>query len=208
MTPILTAANVAFEHIIRYPYIEIEEEAATFITGESGCGKSTLLRLLNGTLSPTEGIIKYCGIDTADIDALHLRKEILLVSQSVYLFEQTIRENFIQYYQYREQTVPDDDTIRLYLQLCCGDFPLDTICTTMSGGERQRVYLAIFLSFQPRVLLLDEPTAALDSKNALLMLERVKKHCRSKHITLIIVSHDLNLAARLGDHIITLDRRS
>ena len=148
---------------IRYPDMTIYENKITFLTGPSGCGKSTLFRIFNGTLDPEEGTLFYRGQDIRGLDSLTHRREVSLVSQSVFLFPGTIRENFRQFYQFRELPEPDPDRIRFFLELCCLTADPDTDCTTFSGGEKQRVYLAIFLSFEPRVVLLDEPTSALDT---------------------------------------------
>jgi putative ABC transport system ATP-binding protein len=198
--------HVNFENLIDYPDIEIESGRITFICGSSGCGKSTLLRLLNGTVSPRRGEIFFDGRSINEFDTVSLRKEMLLVNQTVYLFDMTIKENFEEFYRYREMPVPDDEAARSFLSLCCADFPLDMSCTSMSGGERQRVYIAIYLSFLPKVLMLDEPTSALDSKTADLMMENLVSYCKENSITMIVVSHDRSLADRFADKTVVLER--
>jgi len=95
---IISVSQVVFQSIIRYPDIKIAKGKTTFIHGQSGCGKSTLLKLINGTISPDSGEILYNDNNIENIDTIRLRREILLVSQSVYLFTGTIEENFIKYY--------------------------------------------------------------------------------------------------------------
>ncbi len=197
--------HVNFENLIDYPDIEIESGRITFICGRSGCGKSTLLRLLNGTVSPQGGGIFFDGRNIDDFDTVALRKELLLVGQTVYLFDSTIKENFEEFWRYRELPVPSDEEIRSFLSICCADFPLDMSCTSMSGGERQRVYIAIYLSFMPKVLMLDEPTSALDLKTSVLMMENLVSYCKENRITMIVVSHDKALAERFADKIIVLE---
>jgi len=197
--------GVKFLDIITYPDLEIAEGGATFLCGESGSGKSTLLRLLNGTLSKAAGHIHYREKDIEICETIALRREVLLAGQSVYLFDKTIRENFEEYYAYRDLKPPDEWTIRAYLDLCLATFPLDSMCNLLSGGERQRVFLAILLSLEPKVLMLDEPTSALDDKTADGLMERIKSHCREQNVTLIVVSHDKTLAMRYADHTITLE---
>ena len=204
---ILSAKGVHFKDMIQYPELAIEEGAVTFITGESGSGKTTLLRLFNGIASPAAGEILYHGVNINDLDTVKLRREVLLVNQTIYLFDKTIRENFAEFYRYRDMSVPDDKEIKPYLSLCCADFPLDTVCTTMSGGERHRIYIAICLSLIPKVLMLDEPTSALDAQNASSVMSNVTGFCREKQITLLVVSHDRQLAAKFGDKVITLKGR-
>jgi putative ABC transport system ATP-binding protein len=204
---VFTTENVNFLDIIKYPYIEIDENSATFINGGSGCGKSTLLKLFNGTVSPLSGEIFYNGENIKSIDPTELRKQVLLCGQSVFLFDTDIRENFRQFNEYRALPAPDDDTIRKYLSLCSADFPLDNACASMSGGERQRIYTAVFLSFMPRVLMLDEPTSALDTQNAGIMLGNVKSFCKDNGMTLIVVSHDSELTTRFADSVVFLEGR-
>lgn len=178
---------------IRYPDMTIEENRITFLMGPSGCGKSTLFRILNGTLNPEEGLLFYRGQDIRELDSLTHRREVSLVSQSVFLFPGTIRENFRQFYQFRELPEPDSDKIRFFLELCCLTADPDTDCTTFSGGEKQRVYLAVFLSFGPRVVLLDEPTSALDTATSRYLLKNLASYVKQEEISLILISHDPGL---------------
>jgi len=203
---IISANQVVFQSIIRYPDIKIAKGETTFIHGPSGCGKSTLLKLINGTISPDRGEILYNDNNIENIDTIKLRREILLVSQSVYLFTGTIEENFIKYYEYRDHDVLPKEDMEKFLKLCSADFPLETRCETMSGGERQRVYIAIFLSFMPKILMLDEPTSALDNISSDAMMKNIIDFSNDNEMTIIVVSHYLPLAEKYGDNIIALER--
>ncbi|ABX41474.1 ABC transporter ATP-binding protein [Lachnoclostridium phytofermentans] len=201
---LFTIENVNYKNIIRYPNIEIPEGGATFICGESGSGKSTLLKLLNGVISPTDGKINYLDKNIEDYDPITLRREVLLISQSVYLFDMSIKDNFNEYYAYRDLENISEEEMKNYLDICSVHLPLDSMCSVMSGGERQRVFNAINLSFQSKVLMLDEPTSALDYKNANALLENVKSFCKRKEKTLLVVSHDRAIANKFADNIINL----
>ena len=192
--------------MIRYPNIKIAKGKTTFIHGPSGCGKSTLLKLINGTTSPDSGEIFYKGNNIENIDTIDLRREILLVAQSVFLFTGTIEENFKKYYEYRDRDLPTKETMEKFLKICSAEFSLETRCETMSGGERQRVYIAIFLSFMPDVLMLDEPTSALDNTSSDIMMSNIKNFTKDNEMTTIVVSHYLTLAEKYGDEIIALER--
>ena len=192
--------NLCFNNKIQYDDITIPKGEITFISGESGMGKSTLLKLFNGVLTPSRGRILYEGRDIIELDTITLRKEISLVSQEVFLFDSTIKDNFKQFYEYRDQTPPTDDQIRKFLTLCSISFPLDKDCTTMSGGERQRVYIAIFLSFLPNAVMLDEPTSALDDKNSDIVMGNIIMFCKKNNISVIVVSHDKVLADRYAEN--------
>ena len=204
METIIYTEDLCFRNIIRYPDISITSSGANFITGPSGCGKSTLLRLFNKTASPTSGRIMYQDSNIAQLDAITLRKEILLISQSIYLFEDSIAGNFYKYYEYRKLPPPSEDTMNQYLELCAAPFPVQMNCTNMSGGERQRVYLAIFLSFHPKVLLLDEPTSALDPTASNMVIGNMKDFCAENGISLAVVSHDEALCRQFADYHISL----
>ena len=203
---IISASQVVFQSMIRYPNIKIAKGKTTFIHGPSGCGKSTLLKLINGTTSPDSGEIFYRGNNIENIDTIDLRREILLVAQSVFLFTGTIEENFKKYYEYRDRDLPTKETMEKFLKICSAEFPLETRCETMSGGERQRVYIAIFLSFMPDVLMLDEPTSALDNTSSDIMMSNIKNFSKDNEMTTIVVSHYLTLAEKYGDEIIALER--
>ena len=203
---IISANQVVFQSMIRYPNIKIAKGKTTFIHGPSGCGKSTLLKLINGTTSPDSGEIFYKGNNIENIDTIDLRREILLVAQSVFLFTGTIEENFKKYYEYRDRDLPTKETMEKFLKICSAEFSLETRCETMSGGERQRVYIAIFLSFMPDVLMLDEPTSALDNTSSDIMMSNIKNFTKDNEMTTIVVSHYLTLAEKYGDEIIALER--
>lgn len=202
---LFTIKNVKFMNKITYPAMEIKEDKVTFIRGKSGTGKSTLLKLLNGTVSFAEGEISYGDQPLQEQDNIALRREVLLVAQQVFLFDDTIVNNFSTFYEYRKQQAPDVEEIRRYLQLCQADFPLEANCREMSGGERQRIFMAICLSFLPRVIMLDEPTSALDDTTSVKFMESVTGFCREKKITLLVVTHDTSLAETFADEVIDLD---
>jgi len=195
-----------FGGILEYPYMKINAEDITFIQGASGAGKSTLLKLLNASLSPEEGKIFYQGKDIQEMDTIELRKEVILIGQNVYLFDETIRENFRKYYAYRDLSAPDDETITKYLKLCHADFKLDDSCVSMSGGERQRIYIAICISFMPKVIMMDEPTSALDTTTARKLLDNLTGFCKENGIAMIVVSHDQQLSESYADEVLTIER--
>lgn len=203
---IFETKNLVFQDKIHYEDIRIPENKVNFIVGRSGSGKSTLLRMLNATLYPSNGEIFYKGTNLIELDTIELRKEVSLISQSVYLFDGNIKDNFKEFYDYRNITLPDEEVMREYLDMCCISFPLDKDCTTMSGGERQRVYIAIFLSFLPKVLMMDEPTSALDKESGHSVIENVLNFCKEKGITVIIISHDGSLTKEFAENIIRIGK--
>jgi putative ABC transport system ATP-binding protein len=196
--------DLVFNDSIHFPNINIPKNKVTFIIGKSGAGKTTLLKMFNGTLTQSNGDIFYNNKNTLDIETIKLRKEVSLTSQAVFLFDGTIRENFHEFYNYRQEKTPDDDKIKLFLNISCLDFSLAKECSEMSGGEKQRLYIAIFLSFKPKVIMLDEPTSALDEENAHEIIKNILSFSKENGITIIIVSHDKELAKDFADNIIMI----
>ncbi len=193
MKILLSLENVEARGKINYPDFDIVSGQVSLIQGESGSGKSTLFQIMNGMLNPTEGSVKYLGKELASYTPLSIRREVLLVPQTVFLFPKTIEENFQVFYEYREEKCITPEEMKKYLALCQIPKDLDTSCNELSGGEKQRVFLAICLSFSPQILMLDEPTAALDEANATKLMEKICAHAKEKNIGLVLVSHDSHL---------------
>ena len=208
MQSIITAERLTFLDILRFPPVAIERDKVTFICGESGTGKSTLLKLINATLSPSGGTIAFDGEDIARLDPIILRRQVLLAGQSVFLFDDTIRGNFEQFYEYRGEPCIGEDEMLSYLRLCSLEMPLTARCQPLSGGERQRVFLAVHLSMHPKVLMLDEPTSALDKRTARKLLENLKAHCKEQGVTMVAISHDPSLAREFADQTIALSEEA
>jgi len=206
LSNIFTTSNLSINGI-HYRDLQFKEGTVTFITGPSGVGKSTLLKIFNATVSPSSGEAYYLGSNIAQLDTISLRRDVLLVSQELFLFDLSIRDNFKEFYSYRELPDPSPETMEKFLKLCCLEFPLDYDCSKMSGGEKQRVYIGIFLSLMPKVLLLDEPTSALDSQNSHKIFESIFGFCKENKITVIVVSHDNVLAERFSEEHIEIISR-
>ena len=166
-----------------------------------------MLKLFSGMVSPDSGDIFYNGDNISDMNTVTLRREVLLCSQSVYLFDGDIKSCFDEFYSYRGLEIPDEQTIKRYMDICQINLPLDTKTSSMSGGERQRVFIAICLSFMPKVLMLDEPTSALDSQTANLLMNSLCKFCRDNSMTFIVISHDTELCKEFCDREINLKKR-
>jgi len=160
--------------------------------------------MFNGTLTQSSGDIFYNNKNILNIETIKLRKEVSLISQAVFLFDGTIKENFNEFYNYRQEKAPDTDKIKLFLDICCLDFSLKKNCNEMSGGEKQRLYIAIYLSFKPKVIMLDEPTSALDEENSHEIIKNILSFSKENEITIIIVSHDQKLSKDFADNTIVI----
>ena len=199
---ILRFENVKF--IKEYDDFSIDKNEVVFVVGKSGSGKSTLLRLINNTLQMKSGRIFYKDENILNIKPVELRRNIIMTSQENFLFDMTIRENFHEFYKLRDLEELTDDDITKFLKITNFDVDVNLDVEKLSGGEKQRVFLAIALSLDPEVLLLDEPTSALDNKTAFDMMKNIVDYCKHNDITLVVVSHARQLVDEFADKIIDL----
>ena len=199
---ILRFENVKF--IKEYDDFSIDKNEVVFVVGKSGSGKSTLLKLINNTLQLKSGRIFYKDKNILNIKPVELRRNIIMTSQENFLFDMTIRENVYKFYKLRDLEELTDEEIATFLRITNFDVDLNLNVEKLSGGEKQRVFLAIALSLNPDVLLLDEPTSALDNKTAFDMMKNIVDYCKHNDITLVVVTHARQLVDEFADKIIDL----
>lgn len=199
---ILRFENVKF--IKEYDDFSIDKNEVVFVVGKSGSGKSTLLKLINNTLQMKSGRIFFKDENILNIKPVELRRNIIMTSQENFLFDMTIRENFHEFYKLRDLEELTDEEIAKFLKITNFDVDVNLDVEKLSGGEKQRVFLAIALSLDPEVLLLDEPTSALDNKTAFDMMKNIVDYCKQNDITLVVVSHARQLVDEFADKIIDL----
>jgi putative ABC transport system ATP-binding protein len=177
-------------------------EGATGIVGPSGVGKSTLLRLLNRLADPSAGAIRYRGRDLREHDVLKLRREVGLVPQLPALLEGTVADNVL----YGPRLAKQDADVARSLRLAGLDPAFGPRrADALSVGEQQRVMLARTLALQPSVLLLDEPTAALDDTTKAAIEGTLRDLRERLGLSFVLVTHDLDQAARLADRVLVLE---
>jgi putative ABC transport system ATP-binding protein len=175
---------------------------ATTIVGPSGCGKSTLLRLLNRLADPSSGTLAYRQRALTEYDPLQLRREVSLVPQLPALLNGTATDNL----EYAARLAGVDGDLHRFLEHAGLPASIgDRDVSQLSVGEQQRVMLARALAQSPRVLLLDEPTAALDEASRDAVEQTLQRLCRQLEISLVVVSHDLDQARRLGDWVLRIE---
>ncbi len=163
------------------------------IVGESGCGKSTILKLLLRFWAKDQGTINYNDIDIENINTESLHKNVTMVSQSTYLFNETIKENLL----IAKPDATDEEIINACKAASIHTFisslpqQYDTLINTMSenisAGEKQRIGLARAFLSGSELILLDEPTSNVDSINEGIILKALKDIKGQKSI--ILVSH-------------------
>ena len=189
--------------------IAIKRGEFVAIMGPSGCGKSTLLNLLGGLDQPTAGKVTLDGKDLANYSEEQLaklrREKLGFVFQRHDLFPVlTAREN-VEFPMLLDGQAPDmrrDNANRLLARVNLVD-KADHLPDELSGGQQQRVGLARSLANNPLVLLADEPTGNLDSATALEIMDVLINLVHSAGLTLVMVTHDAENAAR-ADRIVRL----
>lgn len=170
------------------------------ILGPSGCGKSTLLQMLGALDRPTSGILRYRGKSLPDIpdQAGYRAHEIGFIFQAFHLLPTlTVAENVQVPMMETKRPLKERRDRAVELLKAVGlEHRLNHFPSKLSGGERQRVAIARSLANEPSVLLADEPTGNLDSKNAAAVLDLLQQIQTEQKMTMIMVTHDLTIAGR------------
>src|SRR5271168_1630248 len=191
---------------------EAQRRELVAILGPNASGKSTLLRLLAGIEKPLSGRIEVTGTEVSELDIRTRAQRIALVQQeSELLFPLRVWEYVLQgRYPYgrRLRFETEDDCLLAGNALAqVGADPLrDRWMDQLSGGEKQRVILARALAQQPSLLLLDEPTQHLDIGGKVELLRRLRRLADESRYTVLVVTHELNLAAEFCDRIVLLHK--
>ena len=191
--------------------VDLTIEAGQFavLLGPSGCGKSTLLRTVNRLVEPTSGTVLIDGGDVRARDATELRRGIGYVIQAVGLFPHyTVAQNVgvVPRLLGWEQARIDarvDELLRL-IRLDPARYR-ERKPRELSGGEAQRVGVARALAAQPRVLLMDEPFAAVDAIVRASLQDEIARVHRELGTTIVFVTHDVDEALRLADRIVVMN---
>ncbi len=188
--------------------LTINEGEKVAILGKIGSGKSTLLKLIMNLYEPTTGSVLIDGLDTRQIDPIDLRHAVGCVPQEPFLFMGTIKDNIT----IGEQYVADEELLKVSKIAGLDDFlgkheaGFDLIVGErgegLSGGERQSVTLARALISNPNILMLDEPTNAMDRQTEKAFLDKIEKIIKDK--TLVVVTHKTSLL-QLVNRVIILE---
>ncbi|MFE6306187.1 ABC transporter ATP-binding protein [Nocardiopsis sp. NPDC057823] len=182
----------------------------TVIVGANACGKSTLLRAMSRLLSPRSGQVLLDGEKVHRMPSKQVARTLGLLPQSPIAPEGIAVSDLVGRGRHPHQGVfsrwtrEDDEAVAAALEatgtLGLADRPVDEL----SGGQRQRVWIAMALAQRTDLLLLDEPTTFLDVSHQVEVLDLLTDLNRSLGTTIVMVLHDLNLAARYADHLIAL----
>jgi iron complex transport system ATP-binding protein len=180
------------------------------LLGRNGSGKSTLLRCLAGALPPRSGAIVVDGRPLATLDRRGIARRIAVVPQELHVpFAFSAREvvelGRTPYARFMGlPTVQDREAVDVALQAADLRDLAETPFQHLSGGEQQRVALAMALAQESPILLLDEPTVHLDLAHQVAILNRVRRLCVERGLAVLAAMHDINLAALYFDRLIVL----
>lgn len=192
--------------------IEIPPGGVTVIVGSNACGKSTLLRGLARILTPSAGSVRLDGRDVRSYAGREFARVIGILPQSPTAPEGITVADLVARGRYPHQgwfgrhSSDDDRVVRQALAATdCAELA-DRPAESLSGGQRQRAWIAMALAQDPDILLLDEPTTFLDVTHQLEVLDLLLGFNRDRGTTVVMVLHDLNLAARYADNIVVMSR--
>ena len=193
---------------------ELESGSVASLLGANGCGKSTLLKIIGRILLPKSGSILLDGKAIGQYDTAELARKMAILPQlhhapsDLTVAELTAFGRFphkkgrIGLNAHDREMI--EDALRMTRLYELRNRPVGTL----SGGERQRAWIAMTLAQEPESLLLDEPTTFLDVSCQFEIAELIRKLNRERGITVLMILHDLNLAASCSDHLVMLkDRR-
>lgn len=193
--------------------LKIEENEFIGLIGHTGSGKSTFIQHLNGLLKPSSGeiIIDGTRVDKSGSNLTDLRKKVGLVFQypEYQLFEETIERDIafgprnldISEEEVHERVKSSMESVGLDYETYKDKSPFE-----LSGGLKRRVAIAGVLAMEPKVLILDEPTAGLDPRGRDEILSEIKSIHENRKITVILVSHSMEDVAKIAERIIVFDK--
>ena len=197
--------------VLRQLDLDIERGEIVALVGPNGSGKSTILRTLARVLKPRAGAVLLDGKAISSLSTRDVARELALLPQGPALANDMAVEELVWMGRSPHQgmlglpTARDREAVEWAIDET-GVGPLRKRgVATLSGGERQRVWIAMALAQQPQVLLLDEPTTFLDLSHQLEVLDLVRYLNREHGITVVMVLHDLNQAARYAGRILVVD---
>ena len=193
------------ETILRNISGNFGEGSITALIGPSGSGKTTLLKLLNGLISPTSGTITILNKRIEEYDPIELRTTVGIALQDAPVIRGTVFENLALPYALRGKTFTKELATQFLQYVGLDDSFIHRDATDLSGGQRQRLSLARTLVNEPKVLLLDEITSALDPTATSEIEQLIKKITYEKNVTTVWITHNSRQALSMSDNIMLID---
>ncbi|WP_424448352.1 ABC transporter ATP-binding protein [Microbacterium arborescens] len=190
--------------------LRIPSGRITAVVGPNACGKSTLLRSMSRLLSPRAGHVLLDGAEVHRMPAKELARTLGLLPQSPTAPEGITVSDLVgrgrnpHHGLFSRWTTADDEAVAEALTATETLELADRAVDELSGGQRQRVWIAMALAQRTDLLLLDEPTTFLDVSHQIEVLDLLTDLNRNRGVTVVMVLHDLNLAARYADHLVAM----
>jgi iron complex transport system ATP-binding protein len=200
----------ASELVLEALSLEIHEGEIVALVGPNGSGKSTLLRALGRVLKPKTGVVYLDGRVMREWPTREVARRLALLPQGPTLANDMTVEELVTMGRSPHQgilgilTRADEEAVQQAIRDTSIEGLTRRQVSELSGGERQRVWLAMALAQQPHILLLDEPTTFLDLNHQLEVLDLVRDLNRQRGLTVVMVLHDLNQAARYAGRMVVL----
>ena len=198
------------KEVLRNINIKIERGKFYTILGPNGSGKTTLLRLLSKSLHMEKGDIFIDEVALTQIKPTFLAKEMAVVPQSTEIeFDFSVQDIVLMgrtphISRFCSESAKDIE-IAMNAMKCTNTWELrNKSINALSGGEKQRVVVARAIAQETGIILLDEPISHLDIHHQIEIMNQLKQLNKNKNITIIMVLHDLNIAAAYGDHMILM----
>lgn len=209
MGVVVEAIRVAYgeKEILKGIDFEVKDREIVTIVGPNGSGKSTFLKVIARCLKPKSGRIYIDGKDIYSLNIKQVAKKLAFLPQTKNVPSDITVEQLVSYGRYphlgfiKKLGNRDKKIIKWALRVT-GLLPIKSrSVVTLSGGEQQRAWVAMTLAQRPKILLLDEPTTFLDISYQIEILELVKKLNKTIKMSVVMVLHDINQAARYSDKI-------
>ncbi|WP_312642563.1 ATP-binding cassette domain-containing protein [Hydrogenoanaerobacterium sp.] len=197
-------SKMKFKSILDIPKLTIDRQI-TCIVGASGSGKTTLLRMLNRLNAPDEGTIVYDGDDISQMDAVKLRRRVVMLGQTPVIYSGDIRDNLQIGLELSQKLPATERALQESLEHVGLSKALDEPCGNLSGGEKQRLCLARVLLMDAETYLLDEPSAALDKETEQFIIQNLADFVRERGKQLIMVTHSEAIAGLYRDSTIRIE---
>jgi iron complex transport system ATP-binding protein len=198
------------EPVVRDLDLTVADGRVTTIVGPNGCGKSTLLRTMARLLKPSSGTVLLDGEPVHDIATREVARRMALLPQSPIAPDGLLVRDLVgrgrhPHQRWFSQWSPEDEAIvESALAMTDTSDLRDRALNQLSGGQRQRAWIAMTLAQDTEIMLLDEPTTYLDLAHQVEVLDLVTRLNRQRGRTVVMVLHDLNLAARYSDVIVVM----
>ncbi len=188
----------------------IEEKKITTIIGPNGCGKSTLLKAMSKNLKYQKGMIEVGGKNLNTYSPKKLAKALAILPQNPMIPSDFTVHELVSFGRYpfmrfgSRMKTKDYEMMEWALHKTDMTSMKGRMVSTLSGGERQRAWIAMALAQEPKILLLDEPTTYLDIAHQFEVLELIKNIQQKTGMTIVMVLHDINHAARYSHDIVVM----